>query len=332
MKKYIIISLFLLLVSCSEQPRSLEEVKLDFGTFEGSTIKLLPVDYTKTPIYNTVKHHPYEYKYLDKVEIFSIGHISDGLFLTGLMVAPKLPGKYPVILFNRGGNRDLGSLIVATAVNVMAPLAVEGYIVVATNYRGNSRSEGKEQFGGEDINDIANLIISMAEIERADTSRVGLLGLSRGGMMNYLTLKENYTDNIKAVVNIGGIADLERTIEHHPQIEEVVNELIPDFKNNKDAEIKKRSAINWVDKLPKTAPILILHGMKDQHVDYSQILPFADSLQKYNIPYKVVSFENDNHGIINHEEIVMELIKNWFDQYVKKTNPFDETLTREMIK
>ncbi len=321
----------LLFLSC-EHPKSLEEVKSDYGDFKKETIKVLPIDYTKTPVYNAVKHHPDDYKYLDKVDISSIGHISDGLFITGLMVTPKQAGKYPVIVFNRGGNRDLGGLIVATAVNIMAPLAAEGYVVVATNYRGNSRGEGTEQFGGEDINDIANLIRSMAEIEKADTSRVGLFGISRGAMMNYLTLKENYTNNIKAVVNIGGITDLKTTIKYHPQIEDVAKELIPNFKNNRATEIKNRSAINWVDKFPKTAPILILHGMKDEHVNYSQIPPFTDSLYKFKVPFKSVSFKEGNHGIMEYEEEVNELIKYWFERYVKNTLEFKESIVKKTIE
>lgn len=330
--KYILLSLLLFLFSCSKKPKSLEEVKSDFGTFEKETIKVRPIDYTKTPIYNVVKHHPDDYAYLDNVDISSIAHISDSLFLTGLMVEPKQPGKYPLIILNRGGNRDLGSLIVGTAVNIMAPLAAEGYVVAATNYRGNSRSEGTEQFGGEDINDIANLINSMAEIQKADTSRVGLLGISRGGMMNYLTLKENYTKNIKAVVNIGGIADLETTIKYHPQIEEVASELISNFKKNRAIEIGNRSAIQWTDKLPRTAPILILHGMKDQHVTYSQIPAFTDSLEKFGIPFKSVSFKNGNHGIIEYKDDVRNLMNNWFERYVKNTLKFDEPTTRIIIE
>jgi len=322
----------LVLFSCSEKPKSLNEVKSDFGPFEGETIKVRPIDYTKTPINNAVKHHPENYTYLSKVDIYSIGHISDGLFLTGLMVAPKKPGKYPVIVFNRGGNRDLGSLIVATAVNIMAPISAEGYVVVATNYRGNSRGEGKEQFGGEDINDIANLITGMAEVDKADTSKIGLLGLSRGGMMNYLTLKENYTNNIKAVVNIGGITDLETTIQYHPEIENVAEELVPNFKSHRTAEIQKRSAIQWADKLPGTAPILILHGMKDQHVDYSQIPAFTDSLEIYGVPFKSISFKNGNHGIIEYKEDVNKLIINWFDRYVKGSIEFNEPTTRVIVK
>ena len=214
----------------------------------------------------------------------------------------------------------------------MAPLAAEGYVVVATNYRGNSGGEGKEQFGGEDVNDVRNLIKSLKEFEKANTEKVGLLGISRGGMMNYLTLKSEPGLNIKAIVTIGGITDMNETIKYHPQIEDVAIELIPDFNQNREAELKKRSAVYWTDELPKNIPMLILHSKEDQHVSYSQIPSFADSLLAYGVPHKLVSFEDDNHGLLNHREIVKELVLTWFDDYVKNARPFEEGNIRETVE
>ena len=46
-----------------------------------------------------------------------------------------------------------GQLLVATALTKMGVIAAQGYVVIASNYRGNSNSEGKEEFGGSDVND-----------------------------------------------------------------------------------------------------------------------------------------------------------------------------------
>ncbi|HKL02446.1 MAG TPA: hypothetical protein VJ911_02175, partial [Cryomorphaceae bacterium] len=160
MRNITILLMISLLAACGKDSKSIDEIKATYGDFGNGTIKYLSIDYTKTPINKAVEHHPEEYTYLDAVDIFSIGHMSDGLFVTGLMVAPKKKGRYPVIVFNRGGNRDLGILLVSVAVNELAPLAAQGYVVVATNYRGNSRGEGVEEFGGSDLNDVSNLIKS----------------------------------------------------------------------------------------------------------------------------------------------------------------------------
>ena len=38
-------------------------------------------------------------------------------------------------------------------------------LLIASNYRGNSNSEGKEEFGGADVNDVLNLIPALSQIE-----------------------------------------------------------------------------------------------------------------------------------------------------------------------
>lgn len=321
-----------LIMSCGHQTKSLEEIKKDFGDFQHQTIKTIPIDYTTTPVNEIIEEHPEKYKYLDDVLLYSIGHISDGLFIKGLLVKPKKEGKYPVIIYNRGGNRDLDLLLVSTAVDVMAPIAARGYIVVASNYRGNSVSEGHEEFGGIDVNDLRNLLTSLSEIPGADTSRIGLFGISRGGMMNYLILKDGQQSNIRAAVNIGGITDLQTTIQHHPQIEEVLSELVPFFEENKTIELQKRSAVYWTDQLPVNVPILILHSKNDEHVNYAQIPPFIDSLKKHGIPHKFISFENDKHGLRNHEEMVLKMTLDWFDKYVRDTVLFNEISIQENVK
>lgn len=321
----------LFLTGCNHHEEQSVDIRKKFGPFTSAqTLKWKPVDISKTPIYKTISRHPDQYGYLNDVEIYSIGHISDGLLLSGFMVAPKKEGKYPIIVFNRGGNQELGRLLVATAVEVMAPFAAQGYITIATNYRGNSGGEGKEQFGGSDVDDVINLIRSSGEYPKADTSRVGLFGISRGGMMNFLTLK-NSDLPIRAMVNIGGITDLETTIKYHPEIGEVANELIPGFQSNREEAIKNRSAVYWVNKIPKNTPMLLLHSKEDKHVNYSQISVFTDSLDKYNMPYKSISFEHDKHGLINHKEQVRNLVLDWFDRYLKEEQPYNEFFKREVV-
>ncbi len=291
--------------------------------------KELISDLSETPIYpkltdsvNGKKEWKENFKYLDSIEIYGITYLSDGLKINGFMVKPKKKGKYPCIIYNRGGNRDFGALKIAHGAITLGQIAKEGYVLIASQYRGNVGSEGKEEFGGKDVNDVTILTKILKEIEDADTNRIGMYGWSRGGMMTYIALTK--TDKIKAVVVGGAVSDNFSSIKDRPEMEtNVLSELIPNYTINKNAELEKRSAIKWTDKFPKDVPILMLHGNSDWRVKPEQSLNLALEFEKNRIPYRLIIFEGGDHGISEHKKEVNEQVLKWFDKYLKnnKTLP-----------
>lgn len=280
-------------------------------------------DLSKTPIYPRLTEEvdgqikwKENFKYLDSIEIYSITYLSDGLKVNGLLVKPKKKGKYPAIIYNRGGNRNFGALVIANGAITLGEIAKEGYVVIASQYRGNAGSEGQEEFGGKDVNDITILPEVLKEVESADIEKIGMYGWSRGGMMTYIALTK--TDKIKAAVVGGGVSDQSSSIEDRPEMEtKVLSELIPNYAENKEAELEKRSAIKWVDQFPKNVPILMLHGNSDWRVKPEQSLNLALEFEKHRIPYRLIMFEGGDHGISEHKEEVSEQVINWFDRYLK---------------
>ena len=134
-----------------------------------------------------------QYNYLYDVHIYDITYESDGLLVKGALLEPKQDGKYPTIIFNRGGNRSYATMSANRLVSTsLAELASQGYVVIASNYREN------DEYGGEDVNDVLNLIETLNEVEKADTDRIGMYGWSRGGIMTFLALAR--TDKIKTAV------------------------------------------------------------------------------------------------------------------------------------
>lgn len=256
------------------------------------------------------------HNFMDSVEIYQISYLSDGLKINGYVVRPKKEGNYPCIIYNRGGNREFGALEPIHAVYFLATLAKEGYVVIASQYRGNAGSEGQEEFGGSDINDVLILPKVLEEIEFADTSRIGMYGWSRGGMMTYLALAKS--DRIKAAVVGGAVSDKFASIEDRPVFDTLVlPEVIPNYKENRNEELWKRSAIKWVDKFPEDVPILLLHGNSDWRVKVEQSLNLALEFEKYRIPYRLIVFEGADHGIREFREEVDEQVKNWFERFLK---------------
>jgi len=254
-----------------------------------------------------------KYKYLDNIEVYSITYMSDGLRVEGLMAKPKEEGNYPCIIYNRGGNRDFGSLKVAHGAMKLGKIAKEGYVVIASQYRGNAGGQGQEEFGGADVNDVTILPEVLKEVEGADTKRIGMYGWSRGGMMTYLALTK--TNKIKVAATGGAPTDLVN--RDREGMEKVYAELIPGYQDGRDKVLTERSALFWVDKFPKNVPILLMHGNADWRVKSTQTLQLALEFEKHRIPYRLKIFEGADHGISEFREEVDQEVIGWFNRYLK---------------
>ncbi len=261
-----------------------------------------------------------KYKLLTNVDIYEITYLSDGLKIQSYAAVPNKEGKYPVIIFNRGGRKDFYSLQLfegkakyPVATN-FSKLANEGYIVIGSNYRGGGKSEGKDEKGGKDVNDVINLFDVIKEIPEADTSKVGMYGWSRGGMMTYIALTR--IDKIKAAVVMGAPSDL--TVSNPSGAEEFVAKLMPNYWKNKEDELKNRSAIYLVDKFPENVPILMLHGNADWRAKSEHSLRLALEFEKVRIPYRLKIYEGADHGITEFKEDVHREIISWFDRFLKQ--------------
>ena len=82
--------------------------------------------------------------------------------------------------------------------------------MIGSQYRGNMGGEGKEEFGGSDVNDVLNLVPALSHVEKADTTRMGMYGWSRGGMMTYLALTK--TNRMRAAIITAAAATMEAAI------------------------------------------------------------------------------------------------------------------------
>jgi len=221
-----------------------------------------------------------KYNYLNNITIEKITYKSDELKVKGYLVQPNKTDKYPCIIYNRGGNKEFGKLTPKKAVFILARIASWGYVVAASQYRGNDGGEGKEEFGGKDVNDVLNLIPLFENVKNTDITKMGLYGWSRGGMMTYLTLTK--TNKFKAAVVGAGLSDLRSWITTRKDtIESVYYQNIPNYAQNKSKAINKRSQIFQAENISKTTPILMVHGTSDWRV----VPEMALDLSKAFIPH-----------------------------------------------
>jgi dipeptidyl aminopeptidase/acylaminoacyl peptidase len=254
-----------------------------------------------------------EYAALQGVRVFDITYESDGLNVTGLMAVPEriVPEVHRVLVYNRGGSREYGKLTLLNVLRSMVPFAQKGFLVFASNYRGNAGGEGMEEFGGRDVNDVLRLL----DIARAhpgfDGQNAFMLGHSRGGMMTNLALKAGA--KVNAAIGIAGIADARKLAENTGIMQRVLEPLVPHFTDGVGAELAARSAVLWPEQIH--APLLLLHGDADRDVDASHSVALKTALEGAGKPVRLVVYPGGNHALLRHWQGVLDESFAWLEEH-----------------
>lgn len=242
-----------------------------------------------------------------------ITYLSDGLKVRGYAAYPKnFSKKYPCVIWCRGGIGNQGAIDAFTARGIFGQLASWGYCVLASQYRGNAGSEGYDEVGGNDVNDILNLIPLTDQLPQADSSAWAIEGWSRGGMMALLTLQRN--NNFKCAVLVGAISDVIDYANINPNLKSYYENLIG--VEQLKQHLQKRSALNFVKELPKI-PYLLIHGEEDETVSPSQSVNLAAKFEELKIPHQLILPKNGDHFLRKNRKQVDELRREWYEKYLK---------------
>ena len=252
------------------------------------------------------------------IECLRIQYLSDGLKVVAFLVKPRNSDgrRYPVIIYNRGGVQDMGKIAAANILDFYE-LAAHGFVVLASQYRGNDGGEGVEEFGGADVNDVLDLVSLASSLPYSDAKNIFFYGLSRGGMMTFLALSRGAVVNAAAVV--GGIYDLQGLIEsarqRMPAVANRVTKLIPDYSSRGASALAERSAAQWPEKI--TVPVLMIHGADDEEVPVSQALAFAARLSGLRKEYELIVYAKEIHEALNNRRDRDARIIAWFGRYMR---------------
>jgi len=265
-------------------------------------------------------------------DLFEITYASDGLAVRGLLIKPKTPGtrKWPAIIFNRGGNGDLGRItdngqtcggMTNTSCLDVADLyllAKAGFVIIASDYRYQGATVKRDEWGGVEVDDVLNLVPALKTLDYVDPERLYILGLSRGGTETYLALKRGIP--VKAAAVIGGVTDVKAWVDSRPEMNLVNgNDFIdgfahiwPDYERRAEEQYRARSAVYWADQI--NVPVLILHSRTDRMVPVTQALRMAEALQEKGKEYSLHIYERDGHPLPRNREDRDRLIVDWFNR------------------
>ena len=244
------------------------------------------------------------------VEVFSFHYRVNGHAVAGFALIPKrMKIPVPVIVYNRGGTGDFGLVKRGGMFVDLAEMARWGSAIIGSQYSGNVVSEGKEERGGSDVEDILVLLKLIEKLKFINKKKIGMYGASRGGMMTYRTLVRS--SRVKTAVIVAGEADLVSAVKWRPEMKEVFVECF----GGSMREMRLRSAVYWASKLPRKTPILLIHGTADDKVNYLDSLNMSHELQKYKIPHKLVLFEGGDHQLTDYKTDEQKLVRNWFGEF-----------------
>lgn len=208
----------------------------------------------------------------------------DGLVVHGYLTVPVgyKPKDLPLVVMPHGGPwvRDVWGFD-----PLVQLLANRGYAVLQMNYRGSTGygdelyQEARKQIGGKIQDDIEDATRWAIEAGVADPKRIAIVGSSYGGYSALFALGHN-PELYRCGISIAGVTDWPAMYEDSDVAENKMatrywREQIGD--PDKD-DLGKISPINFAAKI--TAPVLFIHGKKDQRVPQDQAKRMIAALEK----------------------------------------------------
>ncbi|EKE75242.1 S9 family peptidase [Gallaecimonas xiamenensis] len=233
--------------------------------------------------------------------------------------------KYPVAYLIHGGPQ--GSFSNRWHGRWNAELwAAAGYAVVMVDFHGSTGyGQGftdsiAGDWGGKPFEDLQKGLAYIAKQEPwIDADNACALGGSYGGyMVNWIA--GNWNDKFKCLVNHAGLFDMPSMYYTTEELWFPEHEMggtpydnAPMYDRWNPAKFVK----NW-----KT-PMLVIHGQKDFRVPYSQGLGTFTALQRQGIESRFVVFPDENHWILNTENLKVwyKEVLGWMDKHTGNQAP-----------
>lgn len=225
----------------------------------------------------------------------------DGKELKMDMARPKVgDGPFPAVICIHGGGWKAGDK--SSMVSQVYGLAGQGYVAVTVQYRLVPTGHYPSQI--EDVKAAVRFVRSKAKEWKIDPDHIGVVGGSAGGHLALLLATTDDNDvkpvgdhldqssEVQAVVSLAGPTDLTKTFP--VASEYMVVDLIGKPRKEAAEMYKLASPIHYVSE--KDAPILCIHGTKDELVPYEQVTELMEVCKKAGTKAELVTIVDGTHG------------------------------------
>lgn len=241
------------------------------------------------------------------VKLYIVTYWSSGLRVKGLLAEPKEPGIYDGFLYLRGGIKNVGMVRPGRIIQ----FASQGFVVIAPFYRGNQGGEGNEDFGGMDREDAFSAVELLKHHPKVNPKRIHVFGFSRGGVMALFT--GIYCSNIRSLVTWGGVSDMSLTYVEREDLRRMMKRVIGGTPLKYPERYKWRTPLYYLDRI--VAPILIIHGAKDQNVSIEHAYRLERRLKEMDKSVISIYFhEYDHYFPPKENRNIVKLLTNWMKQ------------------
>ncbi|HVO03810.1 MAG TPA: prolyl oligopeptidase family serine peptidase [Candidatus Cybelea sp.] len=178
-----------------------------------------------------------------------------------------------------------------------------GFNVLQPNYRGSTgfslafqESIKKEGWGGVEQVDIRCGAEALINAGIAERGRIGITGTSYGGYCSWWAITHFPRETIAAAAPICGMTDLVVDYETtRPDLRPYSEEMMGGSPAEVPERFRERSPINYVQNIK--GKLLIIQGANDPNVTPQNVADMRCRLDAARIPYEVLIFEDEGHGI-----------------------------------
>jgi len=184
-------------------------------------------------------------------------------------------------------------------------LASQGYVVLSVNYRGgigygksfrtapNTNSRGNAEY--QDVLAGGTYLQSRPDV---DPKRVGIWGLSYGGLLTAQALARN-SDLFVAGVDLAGVHLYGSSLDP-------------------ENVAYQSSAISAIDKWK--SPVLLIHGDDDRNVNFAQTVGLVQLLRAHGVPYELFVMPDDTHETLLYRRWlpIWARMEVFLNKYLKK--------------
>jgi len=233
-------------------------------------------------------------------------------------------GKRPVIYYLHGGPQGQERPDFSWfSMPLIEFLTLQGFAVFVPNVRGSTgyglsyTKHVDRDWGGQDRLDHVHAMQEvLAQDERVDVSRAGVVGRSYGGYMT-LTLAGRHPELWSAAVDMFGPYDLVTFCERIPPTWRPYFDVAlgnPDVPEDLTF-LQERSPRTYIDNI--SFPMLVIQGRNDPRVVAAESEDLVNHLREIGKDVELLLFENEGHGVEKYENKV--ICYNGITDFFKKT-------------